>query len=94
MRTSVRGRRQVTLPESVAKVLGVTEGDDLEFTVDEGGTVTVRGWTSIPTDQRWFWTPEWQAGEAEADQQIANGETSKGFTSAAEMLADIDNEDE
>ncbi|WP_092928773.1 AbrB/MazE/SpoVT family DNA-binding domain-containing protein [Actinopolyspora alba] len=84
----------MTLPESVAKVLGVAEGDDLEFTIDESGTITVRGWTSIPTDQRWFWTSEWQAGEAEADQQIANGEVSRGFTSAAEMFVDIDNDDE
>ncbi|SFT91246.1 hypothetical protein SAMN04487904_1136 [Actinopolyspora lacussalsi subsp. righensis] len=84
----------MTLPESVAKVLGVAEGDDLEFTIDESGTITVRGWTSIPTDQRWFWTPEWQAGEAEADQQIANGEVSRGFTSAAEMFADIDNDED
>jgi hypothetical protein len=24
--------------------------------------------------QEWFWTPEWQAGEREADEQIARGE--------------------
>ena len=26
-------------------------------------------------DQAWFWTPEWQAGELEADQDIAAGRT-------------------
>ena len=28
----------------------------------------------VPDDQRWFWTPEWQAGEREVDEQLANGE--------------------
>ena len=26
-----------------------------------------------PDDQSWFWTPSWQAGEAEADRDIAEG---------------------
>ena len=31
------------------------------------GTVAIRGYVSIPTDQAWFVTPEWLAGEREAD---------------------------
>ncbi len=27
----------------------------------------------IPADQRWFWTPQWQAMEREADADIAAG---------------------
>jgi len=27
----------------------------------------------IPKDQRWFWTPEWQAKEEEADKDLAAG---------------------
>ena len=26
-----------------------------------------------PDDQSWFWTPEWQAAEAEAERDIAEG---------------------
>jgi hypothetical protein len=48
--------------------------DEIEFSVDEHGTISVRGFTSIPTDQAWFFTPSWQAGEQEADEQIAGGE--------------------
>ncbi|GAB3559772.1 hypothetical protein J2S53_002981 [Actinopolyspora lacussalsi] len=48
--------------------------------------------SDIPTDQRWFWMPEWQSGEAEATQQIADGECSEAFTSAAELFAAIDDE--
>lgn len=36
-------------------------------------------------DQAWFWTPEWLAGEREADSQIANGEVTT-YTSDEEFL--------
>ena len=39
-------------------------------------------------DQAWFWTPEWQAGEAEAAAEIAAGR-SKVYYSVDEMLADL-----
>jgi hypothetical protein len=52
----------------------VRSGDELEFIVDEDGTVTVRGYTSIPADQAWFFTADWQAGEREALEQLARGE--------------------
>ena len=28
----------------------------------------------VPEDQKWFWTKEWQVGEREADEDIANGD--------------------
>lgn len=71
-RARVRGdRHQITLPAEVREALQVRSGDEIEFAVDEHGTVTVRGYTSIPTDQAWFFSPAWQAGEREADEQIA-----------------------
>jgi antitoxin PrlF len=73
VRTTVRAKSQLTLPVQVREALRVGEDDQLEFTIDEHGTVTVRGWTAIPADQAWFWTPEWQAGEREADADIAAG---------------------
>jgi hypothetical protein len=41
---------------------------------------------NIPADQRWFWTPEWQAKEREADADRAAGRV-KTFTSAAKAIA-------
>ncbi|MGH3601889.1 MAG: hypothetical protein ACRDQH_16695 [Pseudonocardiaceae bacterium] len=29
---------------------------------------------SVPADQRWFWEPDWQAGEHEASEQIKVGD--------------------
>ena len=35
----------------------------------------MRGFTSVPADQAWFFTPEWLEGERQASEQIAAGET-------------------
>ena len=70
-RARVRTKAQLTLPEEIRRALHISEGDEIEFTVHEDGTVTIRGYVSIPTDQAWFFTPEWLAGEREADDDIA-----------------------
>jgi hypothetical protein len=36
--------------------------------------VLVEGGQEIDPDQAWFWSPEWLAGEVEADAQIAAGQ--------------------
>jgi hypothetical protein len=41
--------------------------------------------TLVPRDQAWFWTPEWQAKEAEADADKAAGNFER-FTSDQEFL--------
>jgi antitoxin PrlF len=40
-------------------------------------------------DQAWFWTDGWQAGEREADADIAAGRTSGPFVSIDEMFASL-----
>lgn len=47
--------------------------------------------SSRPADQAWFWTPEWQEGEREADEQIAAGQTTH-FDSTEDFLAALDRE--
>jgi bifunctional DNA-binding transcriptional regulator/antitoxin component of YhaV-PrlF toxin-antitoxin module len=58
----------------VREALHVDEGDDVAFTVADDGTVVLTGLKSVPADQTWFWTDEWQAGEREASLQAAQGE--------------------
>lgn len=70
----VRPKGQITLPTEVRKALHVEEGDDVAFIINDDGTVTLTGLKSIPADQVWFWTDEWQAGEREASRQLAIGE--------------------
>jgi antitoxin PrlF len=70
-RVRVRAKGQLTLPEEICRTLHVGEGDEVEFAVHDDGTVSLRGYVSIPTDQAWFFTPEWLAGKREADEDIA-----------------------
>lgn len=73
-RAYLRKNAQLTVPAQVRAALHIEEGDEVEFQVTDSGEVVLRGMTSIPTDQRWFWTEQWQAGEREASEQIARGE--------------------
>jgi AbrB family looped-hinge helix DNA binding protein len=72
-RVKIRPKAQLTLPEEIRRALHISEGDEVEFSVHDDGTITVRGYVSIPTDQAWFFTPEWLAGEREAEEDIAAG---------------------
>jgi antitoxin PrlF len=88
-RARLRHKGQVTLPPEVRAALHVAEGDEIEFTVTESGEVMLHGFTAVPANQRWFWTEQWQAGEREAADQIAAGQT-KIFEDAKAMFADLD----
>lgn len=76
--------RGAALPESVRAALHVSEGDEVAF-VDTG-----RGIVVCPADQALFWTPEWQEGEREADEQIASGNLSPVFDSVDDMFDHLD----
>ena len=55
-RAKLRQKAQLTLPEEIRNVLHVSEGDELEFSVDEDGTVRVRGYVSVPSDLVWLYS--------------------------------------
>jgi antitoxin PrlF len=72
-RARVRSKAQLTLPEEIRRAMHVSEGDEIEFAVGADGTITVRGFISVPSDQAWFFTPEGLAGKQQADDEIAAG---------------------
>jgi AbrB family looped-hinge helix DNA binding protein len=88
----LRERNQVTLPMEIRKALHIEIGDRLEFRIADDGQVLVRGLKSIPADQAWYWTPQWQAKELEADTAQAIGDK-KVFQSIADMDAWFDSLD-
>jgi hypothetical protein len=47
--------------------------------------------TADTSDQAWFWTPEWQAGEREVDEHLAAGRTER-FDSVDDFLAALERE--
>jgi bifunctional DNA-binding transcriptional regulator/antitoxin component of YhaV-PrlF toxin-antitoxin module len=85
VRAVLRHKGQLTLPAAVREALKVGEDDQVEFRITPGGDVQVRGLRLFPTDQAWFWAPEWQDGEQEASDQIKNGVTNR-FDSTEDFL--------
>jgi bifunctional DNA-binding transcriptional regulator/antitoxin component of YhaV-PrlF toxin-antitoxin module len=61
-RARLRPKSQLTLPEEIRHALQVGVGDELEFAVQDDGTITVRGYVSIPSDQLWRYTPRQDEG--------------------------------
>lgn len=91
-RAVMRRKNQVTLPREIAEALHIREGDEVEFTIAENGQVTLRGMTSVPADQAWFWESDWQRGEHEASEQIAAGLTEE-FEDAEAMFDALEDEE-
>jgi antitoxin PrlF len=65
--------------------------DELPETAVEGAGVLLRGIVKGPIDpdQAWFWTPEWQAKEQQADADKAAGKVER-FESDNALLAALD----
>ncbi|MDQ1644842.1 MAG: antitoxin PrlF [Cryptosporangiaceae bacterium] len=81
----IRSKGVVTIPQQVREQLHLQEGDNLIVAVEDGRIVLTPA-TLLPRDQAWFWTPEWQAKEAEADAAQAAGDTRK-FSNDEAFLA-------
>ena len=79
---------QITLPATVRKELDIQEGDLVEIeVVDDRAVVTPK--KLVDKSQAYFWTEEWQKGEAEAEADIRAGRV-KTFDSVEELLEDLD----
>lgn len=79
----VQGRGVVSLPVELRRRLNIdAAGAQLEITEREDGVVELRPMLAIPADQAWFWTPEWQAGERQVDEDVAAGRTERFDTVA------------
>ena len=72
-RARIRAKAQLTLPEEIRRAMRVSEGDEIEFSIHADGTITVRGYVSVPSDQAWFFTAEGLAAKQRADEEIAAG---------------------
>lgn len=85
---ALRRKGVITVPQEVRDELDLREGDNLLLTVEDG-RIVLTPTALIPRDQAWFWADSWQAGEAEADAQIASGEGTV-YRSDEEFLASFD----
>lgn len=81
---------QVVIPEDIRKAAHLRDGEELEAEITAVG-ILLRTPRPIDPSQAWFWTPEWQAGEQEADEEIRAGRTTyfkndEAFLAALEGL--------
>lgn len=74
--TKVTRQGQITLPAAVRRALQIEEGDYIEVSI-ANDSVLLTPKRLIDRSQAYFWTPEWQAAEREADQDIAAGRVYK-----------------
>lgn len=73
VRAALRADGQITIPKEIREAAGIAEHDLFELEATPEG-ILLRRVGRIDPEQAWFWTPEWQEGEREADEQIARGE--------------------
>jgi antitoxin MazE len=75
MTIKVRERGTITLPAALRKAARLDRPDSqVEARLREDGVIELIPVITIPADQAWYWTEEWQAGEREVDEEIARGE--------------------
>jgi AbrB family looped-hinge helix DNA binding protein len=87
--STLRARGTVTIPQDVRDRLDLAEGDQLIVTIEDD-RIVLTPTSLIPDDQAWFWSPEWQAKEREADEALARGERGTVFQGGDEFLAFLD----
>jgi antitoxin PrlF len=84
----MRSKGQLTLPQEIREAARLEEGDAVKVEVTEEGVIILRPQKMVDASQAWFWTPKWQAGEAQADADIAAGRVTR-FGTDEEFLASL-----
>ena len=67
---------QVALPREIIERLGLHINDYLDIRL-EGNKVVLEPQIIVPKDQAYFYTADWQKGEAEASEDIKKGKSTK-----------------
>ena len=88
----IRSNGQITLPASIRRLAQLKEGDTVEVQVDEDGTIHLIPKLILDRSQAYFWTERWQAGEQEAQADIAAGRLTR-FDDIEEALNFLENQE-
>jgi AbrB family looped-hinge helix DNA binding protein len=88
--TTIRKKGQLTIPADIRKAAHLEDGDPVEIELTAEG-ILIRPRKIIDATQAWFWTPTWQAGEAEAAAEIARGDA-RVLASGDDFLASLEDE--
>lgn len=83
----IGAKHQITIPRRVSDALRLKTGDYMLMRVVDDRVEMVAA-SLVPKDQLWFWTPEWQQMEHEAEEDIRHGRV-KTFESVDELIKDL-----
>ncbi len=84
----VKNNFQLTIPRQLRDSLKLSVGDFVEIE-NKDGMLIIKPVKMVHPGQEYFYTKEWQEGEAEADKDIAEGRISKPVSSVKELLNDL-----
>lgn len=87
MLVELKQKSQVTIPSELVKKMNLRPGDKLEI-VEQDGRLIITPVVVIPRDQAWFYSKEWQQGEARVNEDIGEGKVRTAF-SKAELFKDL-----
>ncbi len=90
MKIQIRTRNQITIPEKVLRELGLKPGDDLLVEINDGRLTLIPA-VSIPRDEAYLFTPEWQKMLRQAEKELAEGDY-KVFDNLEDLLKDLNSE--
>lgn len=72
--TKIGKRGTLVIPAKIREVLNLTDNDPVSIHVEESsGKMVITPQLSVDRSKAWFLTPEWQAGEREADEDLKAG---------------------
>jgi AbrB family looped-hinge helix DNA binding protein len=81
----IKRHYQITLPAGLRKKLNIDIGDYVEVE-NKNGNIVMRPVKVVHPDQEYFYTREWQEGEAQADKDIAKGDVVGPFDNIKDGL--------
>ncbi len=87
MKTQLKTRNRITIPESITNQLGLAEGDDLLIEVRDGNVVLIPA-ESVPRDEAYLFTDSWRQAIEESKADVAEGRV-KTAPNAREMFRQI-----
>ena len=90
MLLKLRRNAQITLPAGIRQAAHLEDGDVLDCEVRDGQIVLTPK-RLIDKRDAWFWSPQWQQAEAEAQKDIRSGNVTE-FKSAEDLLAHLKGE--
>jgi len=71
---SIQSRGTVSLPAAIRRRYRLDEPGAQVEVIDADGEIILRPKVALDAAQAWFWEPDWQAGEKEAQDQRNSGE--------------------